>query len=70
VRDRPGEVPTSAGWLIVGKSAEVIVVVATSLDKSGRTHRNSEGLNIKMFQIRLGFAPGDSPVISGTEQKE
>jgi len=36
--------------------------------KSGRTHHSSEGPNIKMFQIKQGFATSDSPVISGTGQ--
>jgi len=33
-----------------------------------RSHRSNEGLNVKMFQIKLGFALCNSPVISGTEQ--
>lgn len=32
------------------KSAEVILIAATSLNKSGKPYINCEGMNIKMFQ--------------------
>jgi hypothetical protein len=38
------------------KSAEVIVTVATSPNRKGKSYINCEGPNIKMFQIKQGLA--------------
>jgi hypothetical protein len=52
----PGEIQ-SYWQQYVWKSAEAIVVTETSRQKtkdSRRTHQNSEGLNIKLFQMLYG----------------
>jgi len=66
----PGEIPEC--WQrYSGKSAEVIVVTETSRQKtkdSRRPHQSSEGLNIRLFQIRQGGLNVEftSLAISGT----
>jgi hypothetical protein len=60
----PGEVLV---YLYTGKSAEVIVVVEYELRiETAEDSQNSEGLNVKLFQIRRGSALSRSPVLSGT----
>ena len=50
-----------------GKSAEVIVVAEHELrTDTAEVSQNSEGLNIKLFQIRQGSAKSRSLVLSGT----
>ena len=66
----PGEIP-ECRQRYSGKSAEVIVVTETSRQKtkdSRRPHQSSEGLNIKLFQIRQGGLNPEfaSLAISGT----
>jgi hypothetical protein len=51
----PGEILTSAGWRIVRKSAEVIVVVEYELrTDTAEASQINEGLNIEMFQMPQG----------------
>ncbi len=70
--DRPKEKALTGGCpdeaKLVGRSAEVIVVAERSRNRHTDDSQSSEGPNIKMFQIKQGFATSDSPVISGTGQ--